>query len=233
LLETCDAFEAALLRAGKNEAPREGGKERTLVAVGGAALGSAGLAASWKIGALGWKWFSVGLFVIAGGTIAVRVATVRSPLATLAGPQAETLAPAPATGADVAIATPAPSPKERVAEESSGSPPKARALAIVPMKREPTPSTLAEELALVRQAKAEIARGDARAALATTDRYDRAFPKGALAEEAEVVRVDALVTAREYGRAAERGWFFLERHPGSPYAERVRALVRKLPLEPK
>jgi hypothetical protein len=227
LLETCDPFDAALLRAGRNEAPREGGKERVLAAVGIATAGSLWLTAWWKIGTFGWKWFGVGLFVVAGGTIAVRMATAKGSLVTRSPEGVEIRAAARIEHREISPATAPSSTRELLADAPVVAPsPKPRAAP----KRETRVSTLGDELALVRRAKAEIARGDAQAALGTLDVHDRAFPKGALLAEAEVVRVEALVAVGQPQRAAEHAWAFLERHQDSPYAERLRRLVRRLPL---
>lgn len=64
-----------------------------------------------------------------------------------------------------------------------------------------TGGTLAEEVALMGEARAALARGDATAALAALDRHADRFPHGTLASERDVVRITALCDAGRDGEA--------------------------------
>lgn len=66
---------------------------------------------------------------------------------------------------------------------------------------------------------------DARAALDLLDRYDRDFPRGALAPEATVARIEALVAAGDLATARALAETFLAAHADSPLAHRVRRSV--------
>jgi outer membrane protein assembly factor BamD (BamD/ComL family) len=85
--------------------------------------------------------------------------------------------------------------------------------------------SLAPELALLDRAQGLLASGRATAALGVLEEYDRTFPHGALAQEAEVLRIDALARAGQRSSAESRGRTFLSRHPESPQAARVRAAL--------
>ncbi len=86
-------------------------------------------------------------------------------------------------------------------------------------------SSLRAELAMVGEARARLRAGDARATLALLADYPRRFPAGALAEEVDLLAMRALVAAGAPARARRRGGEFLARHPGSPLAGAVRALL--------
>jgi hypothetical protein len=64
-----------------------------------------------------------------------------------------------------------------------------------PPEVSPTSGTLAEELALMDQARQALARDDVPATLAALDSHAQRFPHGALASERDVVRVTALCVA--------------------------------------
>jgi hypothetical protein len=83
-------------------------------------------------------------------------------------------------------------------------------------------ATLAHELSALDAARGMMARGDASGALARLDRYARAYPHGHLALEAEVLRIDALDAAGRPDTARARAQAFLDRHPHSVLAARVR-----------
>ncbi|TKC94694.1 outer membrane protein assembly factor BamD [Polyangium fumosum] len=83
---------------------------------------------------------------------------------------------------------------------------------------------LAAELQALRVAREALASGDGPRALHALDDYAARFPRGHLALEAEVLRIEALSRAGD-ASAAARARRFLEAHPQSPYAERLRALA--------
>lgn len=97
-----------------------------------------------------------------------------------------------------------------------------------PAKRTPKAvegaASLAEELAALRVAREALAAGDGPRALGALDAYATRFPHGHLALEAEVVRIEVLSRAGD-GSAGARARRFLEAHPQSPYAERLRGLA--------
>ena len=82
--------------------------------------------------------------------------------------------------------------------------------------------TLAHELSSLDAARGLLARGDASGALARLDAYGRAYPHGRLGLEAEVLRIDALDESGRSDVARARAQAFLQHHPHSVLAARVR-----------
>jgi TolA-binding protein len=92
-------------------------------------------------------------------------------------------------------------------------------------KLETPTSSLAEELASLDSARALLARGDSAGALARLDAHSRAYPKGRLQLEAEVLRIDALTKNGQPSLAKKHAETFLRKHPNSVLASRVRMLL--------
>ena len=82
--------------------------------------------------------------------------------------------------------------------------------------------TLAHELSSIDAARGMLARGDAAGALARLDAYSRAYPRGRLGLEAEVLRIDALGESGRADAARVRAEAFLQRHPHNVLASHVR-----------
>ena len=82
--------------------------------------------------------------------------------------------------------------------------------------------TLAHELSSLDAARGLLARGDPTGALARLDAYGRAYPHGRLGLEAEVLRIDALDESGRSDAARARAEAFLQHHPHSVLAARVR-----------
>jgi hypothetical protein len=76
-------------------------------------------------------------------------------------------------------------------------------------------TNLAAERAIIERARSALARGDGPGALASISQHEREFSKGQLAEEREVLAVQALVTAGRIQEAAERGARFRKTFPNS------------------
>jgi hypothetical protein len=87
-----------------------------------------------------------------------------------------------------------------------------------------TPS-LAEEVAAIKSAKGALAGGNATQALRELEAYKQHFPRGRLAQEATVVRIEALINSGNQAAAGTVADHFLAAHPDSPYSARVRTLV--------
>jgi len=84
---------------------------------------------------------------------------------------------------------------------------------------------LAAELGALDAARSELAAGNANGALAKLDDYARAYPRGRLVLEAEVLRIDALAKSGQRDVAKKRAEAFLRRHPNSVLASRVRGYL--------
>lgn len=89
-------------------------------------------------------------------------------------------------------------------------------------------SSLADELALLDQARRAVADGRAATALEVLKTHARKFPRGALRDEAAVLRMEAYVLAGDRDRARTSAEAFLERAPDSPQRARVRSLLERL-----
>jgi hypothetical protein len=89
------------------------------------------------------------------------------------------------------------------------------------------PSELADEVALVRAARAAIGEDPARA-LSIAERHRAQFPEGMLVEERETLAVEALVALARHDEARRRAARFFTRWPASPYQRRIEsALARR------
>ena len=86
-------------------------------------------------------------------------------------------------------------------------------------------SRLAEENRLLREARDALRAGDAARALSSLTTMDRKFPSGALLQERELLRVQALLAAGSRERAVVVAKRFVSRYPSSPYATKMRTLV--------
>lgn len=85
--------------------------------------------------------------------------------------------------------------------------------------------SLAAEAKLLLRAKAALASNPQKA-LANVDEHDAAFGGGALGEEREVIRIEALVRLGKRDEAARAAAAFRARHPQSSHLPRVERLTR-------
>jgi hypothetical protein len=86
-------------------------------------------------------------------------------------------------------------------------------------------SGAADEVATLDQARTVLGHGDPARALSILDEYARRFPRGALAPEAAVLRIEALVAAGDRAAATRAAQSFLRANPSSPYAQRIESLL--------
>jgi len=89
----------------------------------------------------------------------------------------------------------------------------------------PIGSTLHAELGTIDQARAALYSGDTRRALGLLDHYEARFPRGAMAPEAAVLRVEVLVKGGDRLGAKRVADAFLASNPQSPYAPRIQWLL--------
>jgi len=97
-----------------------------------------------------------------------------------------------------------------------------------PVEAVPTEDGLTREAKWLAQAHATLA-SDPGTTLRLLDEHARLFPNGQMADERELLAVDAL---RRLGRKTEartRGEAMLAKNPSGLYADRVRALLAPLP----
>lgn len=237
-LETDDETERMLLRAGRPRAPR-GARERAWVAASGA-LASSGLAAgsaAAKAGAVvGVKLIAVmgitGLAAV-GGAIALQQRHETSVAARAPESAPAVVRRAPTVVAKPPLVPPAVTPAP-VASVDVEPPPVASVVVVAPSRKAAPPapapsesvaSSVPTELAALQQARAALASGDAPQALELLDAYGARFPHGAMAQEATVVRIEALVRAGDRDAAHRAADAFLGAYPQSPYADRIRTLL--------
>jgi TolA-binding protein len=106
-------------------------------------------------------------------------------------------------------ATVAPDPPEPASRPSGG-------------KTTPARASLSEELAALDAARAALQSGDGAGALRRLNEHARRFPRGRLRLEAEVLWIEALARTGNRTAAARRARRFLDRHPNSVLAPRLR-----------
>jgi outer membrane protein assembly factor BamD (BamD/ComL family) len=87
-------------------------------------------------------------------------------------------------------------------------------------------SHLDAESALLRHAREQLESGDAKGALDDTAAMASRFPRGELAQEREVVAIQALLALGQRAAAATRTTAFLRAHPSSPYADSLRQALK-------
>jgi TolA-binding protein len=240
LAEGASDFEKDLLRSWEAEQPSDAARAKVLAAAGlGVALTAAatatklGAAAGGSVapkaiasagGAVIAKWLAVGAvgLAVTGATVGYvrHAAQVRRDEATAARAAAPVSA-APKSAPQVATPAPASDGLPMVVPTAPAAP-HTRARATTPREH---PSALGEQVSALDSAHRALASGDAAGAIRQLDDYEARFPEGALFEEAEVLRVEALVGAGDHAAAERAGQRFLAAHPNSPHAARVRALI--------
>jgi RNA polymerase sigma factor (sigma-70 family) len=83
-------------------------------------------------------------------------------------------------------------------------------------------ASIAEEALLLQQARRALLAGDGREAVVHLDAHADRFPTGALTEERDATRVDALCRIGDLEKARVWARRFAERHPGSAHLEAMR-----------
>jgi hypothetical protein len=87
------------------------------------------------------------------------------------------------------------------------------------------PSPLMAEVVALDAIRGAAAEGELGVARGLLDDYARRFPTGMLHEEADVVRIDIELSDGELERGRGLAGKFLEAHPASPHASRLRELL--------
>ncbi len=88
--------------------------------------------------------------------------------------------------------------------------------------KEAAASALAEENRLLLEARSALRSGGGAAALRSLSVLDRRYPRGALLQERELLRIQALRASGSHSEASKLSARFLERWPESPYRATVR-----------
>jgi hypothetical protein len=87
---------------------------------------------------------------------------------------------------------------------------------------------MAAEIALIDRARRALARGAPDDALGLLDQYQRDFGNGTLANEARVLRIEALAKRGDRARAKQLASEFMQSNPDDVHRERVEKLDRSL-----
>jgi hypothetical protein len=132
--------------------------------------------------------------------------------------------------ASVYKATPAPMVVPMLPpEELAPAPPEAPVAIVLPhrhvaaARHAGAPGRLQDEITLLAEANAALRASDAPRALALLRDYDGRFPRGMLREEVDASRIISHCQLTPGPAAAAAASAFLDRHPASPLAPRVRS----------
>jgi hypothetical protein len=206
-----------------------------MAATGTAAAAAAGVTSVFKgvaiyvcLGAVGGGALSLAVseaFSRAEPRIEATQASVAKPVAPAQGAAlVPTVAEAVASAAPVTVAPGATEdePSERAAAAASK---RSTVSSTSSSKRPPAPS-LFEEQRSIESARAALVRGDAGAALAALDGYQRDYAQGQFGPEALALRVEALSKRGDLARARSLSDEFRQRYPHHPLLSRVQAAVQ-------
>jgi hypothetical protein len=225
LSEGASEFEQELLGSWHDEQPSDRARRRALALAGaGAAVtvtasttATAAVAPKATLAVVTAKWLGMGVLAgLATSAVALEVApgapvTTRETTSERA-PTPPVRAPGPvAAPMPLKLAEPAPS------AASPGTP--------RPVPAPTLHGTLGPETAALDQARGALKAGDPAKTLGLVARYQREFPGGVLAQEAAVLRIDALAQQGNRRAAAAEARRFLNAHPHSPHAERLQILA--------
>jgi len=255
-----DALEIALLRAVRRDSPPPGARQRMLATLGVSATGAAVTTAATKAAAAiagastkSASTAAIGLLIAKGtvlglvGAVCLSAAIQVLPsLGNSAQPrvtQGAALASKPIDKANTASLSDAHPAEAKLTGEltpqnASGLAPTEARIAASGNAQSPKPtlapktSKLAEEVALLDQARAAAAQSDPIRTLQLTNSYQRQFPSGAMAPEAQLLQVEALVRTGQSAAAAPIARKLLQAAPNGPHAERIRALLPPKDLNP-
>jgi hypothetical protein len=229
-----DGLAGALLRSADDDAPSPSSRRAIGVALGLSAAPLGALPAAKASAAAVKAGFALkvtAVVAIVGTAVGVhRVAT--RPVEVAPPPPVVQPAPAPPPAPPPIVQPPVvivesvpvhapPPPPHRAAVHVTAPPPPPPP----PEEPPPAPPPLADEIAQLEVALAAVRHHDPQSALAALDAYDAKFPAGRLAPEALAARVEATLAAGDRAHARELAAHFLDAHPTSPLARRVRALV--------
>ena len=118
-------------------------------------------------------------------------------------------------------------PAQRVAENQVLMQKPASELGVAPKRASGigSASSLSEQVASLDRARVALTSGDASGALHEIALYRSNWPQGVFLTEASVLEIEALAKRGDRAAAAARAAAFVEAHPDSPQAERLRALI--------
>lgn len=237
--------ERVLLRAAATEEPPADGAQRLAAVLGlpagavtgsqanasaGGSAGAGGQVGAGAAGQAGVTKLALKASLLAAFGVAVTTAVLVLPPDAARSPQPEARG-----AAQQPIAAPErerahePEPSvEAVVEAPAAEPPSAPEARRTPDRAPRAPErskSIAREIAQLDAARDRLHRGEARAALALLEAYRSEHPSGVLQQEAALLRIEALVRTGERDAVRQLARRFLRDHPGSPHAQRIRALL--------
>ncbi len=228
-------FQRELLRAWSTEHPSRAVRKRVmafaLLAEGAGTVGRTGDVAR---NARSVSGSSVPKALSAGGPILVKWGGLGAVLVGLTATAAIFARPAagPAEGAPpVPASQPQPAAASGPVASAAPAPPTATVVAsgVVPVSAARPPSssipasTLRDEIARLDGVLSAVAAADDPRAVRLADDYERRFPRGTFVQEAEILRIEALVREGKRDAASSAADRFLAAYPSSPHAARLRA----------
>ena len=157
-----------------------------------------------------WPWISVGVLGLAVTAVVV-------------GYRARHAPPAPSS-----ITAPSSLGPPFVAPPPPAAMPAAPAPGVLSSGRRSRPTLAAElsdQVALIDDSRAALSVGANRRALETLRRYQERYPTGSFRPEVTALKIEALVKLGRLAEARALADRFVEEHPGSLLADRVRALI--------
>ena len=249
LLTEGSDFERAMLEAWEAERPSAAARERVLAIVGAGAIVGIGATAAGSAGAAGAavrggasiaKWIAVGAIAIAttGATIAfVRHDSRHLPARPVSTHPASTpdAIDSPPLPIESASAMTAPAISDAIRSPASlapAMPAKKPASPRASQKNDPSAANAASlnaQIAWLDRARRAIEAGDPATALHLLDDYRATYPEGTLSQEAELLRIEALLAGGQRAAAESLATRFIAAHPSSPHARRIRELVNLSP----
>jgi hypothetical protein len=182
-----------------------------------------------------WIVVGLGVLVATGAAVVTRAQSSGEGAST---PSAVFEGAAPTPGAPGASANEAPANEAptvgaaatmRVEDLPTASPAgSAPPMAAPPASKAAAHDPFVEELALVEQARAALAKGHGRECLEAVTSYEKRFANGGLfVEEVEVMHIEGLAMSGDHVQARARGTRFLAGHRQTPYGERVRRVLEQ------
>jgi hypothetical protein len=242
LLETGDEFERELLGSALPDRGSDRALQRTLVSIGAGTAITVAAAPTFGASVV-LKWLGIG--AVAGLVTAGSVDFVTHRSGSESTVRA--VAATPAAARPVATAPGNPPPGLPAEPAFEPTPPSAARAPAPPMPHDgtevpalvapsvgalppqmPSAERLLLEVRALDRAKAALSRGDSGAALAALDDHARSFPRAALAPEAGVLRVRALLAGGNRGAALAIARRVVSAQPDSAHARAMKSLFPEL-----
>jgi hypothetical protein len=167
-------------------------------------------------GLAGWKIGSIVALAAIGGAGVGAIAHARWAEPKIVVVERAVEVPAPVVVAPPIVAAPdAPPPLAAAAPVRAAPAIRASAATTTPAAPAPRDPGLARERTLLDMARTALSRGDSTAALSAADTHAREFPSSQLAEEREVLAIQALAAANRSPEARRRAAVFRMTYPKS------------------